>query len=147
MMGHIHGYPSENWWVSIVVSLFDILFYFLFKGQHEKLQNLFFPHRCQYPIAIILLKKIGIWGISQIPRLLENFSDSEISKGIWGWYIFKILEIYQMTGYSTDSQAFGNSTDSQVFEEFSRFQDISRFLKESEGVLFFNYREPGNFPN
>jgi len=42
-------------------------------------------------------QNLGIWEISQIPRHLGN---SPNAIGIWGWYIFKILEISQMTGNS-----------------------------------------------
>jgi len=61
------------------------------------------------------LKLLDIWGISQKLRHLGNFPDTQefgkipIYPGIWeipqipldirGWYIFKISEIFQMTGY------------------------------------------------
>jgi len=50
------------------------------------------------------------------------------------WYIFKILEISQMTGYFQDTQAFG---------EFPKYQDqIVRHWEISQMPEYL-----GNFPN
>ena len=135
-----------------MVSLFDI--FFCLKGQQEKLQNQFFPEKFSLSLpwpdsnnTFEFLRFPGFGKFVRFPNFyrnlsvvyfqdLGNFSNNWIFHrfpGIWG--------ILQIPRY------WRNSPDSQVLEEFSRFQDISRFLKESEGVLFFNYREPGNFPN
>ena len=71
-----------------------------------------------------------------MPGYLGNF---QIPTDIWVWYIFKILEISQMTGYVQDPQAFwefpkypdiwgisqipsflGNSPNIQSFEKFPK---------------------------
>ena len=78
------------------------------------------------------MSKIEIWEISQMPEYLGNFPNDWVSEkfskylhtAIWGRYIFKILEISQMTGNLKDTQAFGK---------------FSRFLWVFEGGIFLRF--------
>ena len=131
---------------------FFVWHFFCLKGQHEKLQNLFFLEKFSSSLS---------WPDSnntfEENRNLGNFSNSQVFGKFLGFPNFyrnlRVVYFQDFGNFSNDwifhrfLGILGNLTDSQAFEEFSRFQDISRFLKESEGVLFFNYREPGNFPN
>ena len=136
-----------KWWdISLVIYLkvddiqlrflcltFD--FIFCLKGQQEKLQNLLFPEKFSSSLP---------WPdsnyTSEENRNLGNSRNFPNSYGIRGWYIFKILEISQMTGYLGNSPilwGFGKflilklPLDSRVFGEFPRhFREFPRHFEE-----------------
>ena len=97
--------------------------------------------------AFTLFIKIGIWEISQIPKYLGNFPDTQLFgkfprypgiweiSGIWGLFIFKILEIPQMPGY------LGNFPDTQT--RCSKYLRVVFFLNSGNFWLDWIF---GEFP-
>ena len=87
----------------------------------EKFQNL-------KNIPLHTLISVGIWEISQIPRQVGNFPDNQAFRKFLkflyefeGWFIFRILEIFQMTGYLEISQKprhLGSFSETREFGKF-----------------------------